>query len=236
MNSQQAQKIIQLNERSYNTIAQLFSQTRQYSWPDFEHFKEYIPKDGTILDIGCGNGRLIKFIKPYIKSYTGIDLSEGLLEEAKKQYPEYEFKQGNILDNFQELEQYTTIFGIAVLNHIPTHELQLHALENLYKLLQPGGIVCLTNWNLWHATLKRKSIFKYKMQTNPEVTKEYGLQLKDVMTIWKSNETQVPLYYYAFTKNEIARLAKKAGFSVLKNVYSHKSIWKGGNIITVLKK
>lgn len=237
MNQQQAQEILTINRQSYNTIARLFSQTRQYSWPDFEFFKPYLHKQNDILDIGCGNGRLIEFLKPYIFAYMGVDLSDGLLQEARNKYAEYSFQQGDILT--MDIDQkFDVIFSIAVLNHIPTQQLQLQALKSLYNHLKPGGIICMTNWNLWKLSLHKKSIFKYKFKDKISYNEfnKIPLGFKDVITTWKSGKTQVPLYYYAFSKGQIKKYAKKIGFKILENKYSHGSWWKGGNIITVLQK
>jgi len=58
-----------------------------------EDFKKIISKHikGKVLDIGCGYGR----ISPWIKDYTGIDISPDLIEIAKREYPEKEFWVGD---------------------------------------------------------------------------------------------------------------------------------------------
>ena len=72
-----------ISQNPYDRIAQRFSQTRQHGWKDFEFFRPYLQEHISILDVGCGNGRLIDFLEPYVREYVGIDTSEGLLKEAE---------------------------------------------------------------------------------------------------------------------------------------------------------
>ena len=56
----------------------------------------------TILDIGCGTGRLLDEIKMSARtgfSYTGIDLSPQLIAAARAKHPEAEFLIGDPFDN-----------------------------------------------------------------------------------------------------------------------------------------
>ena len=52
----------------------------------FKEIRKIIPGNSTVIDIGCGTGRLLESIlknKKDIK-YTGIDISEKLIDEARK--------------------------------------------------------------------------------------------------------------------------------------------------------
>lgn len=52
-----------------------------------------LPKDSIVLDIACGNGRLLKQLseKAVIKGY-GVDISDKMIETAKQKYPQIEFQ------------------------------------------------------------------------------------------------------------------------------------------------
>jgi SAM-dependent methyltransferase len=55
----------------------------------------------SLLDIGCGTGRLLDEIKASGRSdidYRGVDLSPALLEVAKKKHPQFEFICGDPFD------------------------------------------------------------------------------------------------------------------------------------------
>src|SRR5262245_26788986 len=37
-----------------------------------------------VLEIGCGSGRLVPYMAPYFRSYTGFDVSKTMLDVARK--------------------------------------------------------------------------------------------------------------------------------------------------------
>ncbi len=70
---------------------------------------EYIPagEDIHILDIGCGNGKMLGYLQEKSKAYIhGFDYSENAINTAQKLYKnKAEFRQGNIGDiDYPELE------------------------------------------------------------------------------------------------------------------------------------
>lgn len=77
--------LIEQNKQSYNKIAELFSSTRGYVWGDISFLAKNIKDGDNILDLGCGNGRLVESlqVKGESISYLGIDNSEGLIKGTK---------------------------------------------------------------------------------------------------------------------------------------------------------
>lgn len=51
---------------------------------------------GRVLDFGCGTGLLLSWHRPPPDLYTGVDLSPGMLAEARRKYPEYDFCRGGV--------------------------------------------------------------------------------------------------------------------------------------------
>ena len=51
--------------------------------------KEIIPSDSSVLEIGCGNGNLIG--KLNVTKAVGVDVSDKLIELAKKKFPKVSF-------------------------------------------------------------------------------------------------------------------------------------------------
>lgn len=241
------QKLLELNKRSYSAIANDFSQTRHSLWRDFAYFKPYLKAPLNVLDFGCGNGRLIEFLRPFFGEYTGIDSSMELLDHAKKKFGDEKkvFFNNDDITKFS-CEKYTdyfdSVFLIAVLHHIPCKKLQREVLLNAYKMLVPGGYLFLTNWNLWVPSLKQKTVYRsfldrfLKEYRSWYTEKGVRLRLRDVITWWKKSENQQPLYYYAFKKNEIANLCREAGFEVVENRYSQDHWYRAGNIVTCARK
>lgn len=69
--------------------------------------------DCSILDIGCGNGRLLEFLNfnGYTGKYTGIDINSNLLGEAKKDFPGYSFKCMDFFESMIPKHDYVVLSG-----------------------------------------------------------------------------------------------------------------------------
>lgn len=134
----------------YNQIAPQFSASRNYIWPDLEPFLKNIRPNSSVLDVGCGNGRLLLGLPKKIK-YTGLDTSRRLLEDAEKTYANHNFIETDITEEkiWKHLPKFDYIFCIAVIHHLSTTKDHLFLLDQINKHLKPGGKVLITAWNLW---------------------------------------------------------------------------------------
>ena len=234
-------------KNSYNQIAKKFSQTRNHPWPEFDEFLKYLPKKAKILDVGCGNGRLLSFLKKqggYNIDYTGIDFSEGLLAEAKKKYSNEKFICMDMRDIEKKLEgKFDAIFSIASFHHLESFKDRVEVLESFRSHLKPGGKIFMTNWNLF-----QKKYLKYIfISTVRCIFNKIDSRLRgndrnwnDVSIPFNTNEEITQRYYHAFTPFELKSLFEKAGLKVVDSFSYNKSQrvkfwWKGRNICNVLE-
>ncbi len=221
----------------YDAIAPLFSATREYNWADVEVLAEYIKPGDKVLDLGCGNGRLYQILAKKQVLYTGLDQSAELIRLAKEKVPEVEFVVGEMTELSFGAESFDAIFSIAAFNHIPGAELQLKSLQEMKRVLKPGGLIIMTNWNLLSDSAQ-KNIAKHGWK----VLQQSADQGIDVMVPWKSptGETLGERYYHGFTVGELTGLAEAAELEIIDIFYSHKGERleqeAGANIISVFKK
>ena len=68
---------------------------------DLRVIKEIIPRESSVLEIGCGNGNLIG--KLDVKKGVGVDISDKLIYLAKKNFPKVKFYCDNIIANKNKL-------------------------------------------------------------------------------------------------------------------------------------
>src|SRR5665647_1691185 len=119
---------------------------------DFIETEAGYNKSITILDVGCGTGRhsLELARRGYI--VTGIDLSESLLNKAKRLAEKENLKiEFHIKDarNFNFRES----FGLAIMicegafPLMETDEMNYSILKNIYSSLKPGGKLIFTTLN-----------------------------------------------------------------------------------------
>lgn len=197
---------------AYNSFSQEFSSTRHYQWKEFDSlFSD--GKDGMkILDLGCGNGRLSAFLEdqPYNISYTGIDISENLLQEARRLFPQKPFYTGSFLHFPQEIDsvQFDQIWAIASFHHLATRSDRKHALKNIWNALKDDGECIMTVWNLWDQKkyMPQKKSAQWRSVYNP------WWSARDFIIPWGKQKT--PRYYYAFDSEELKNLFVECGFVV----------------------
>lgn len=213
-------KLINLNHNLYTKEASDWDKSRDAVWEKpLIDFTESIKPNDNILDIGCGNARLYQLFQGKTITYTGIDESKTLISLCQKKYPDANFiaKDGLTIDYHN---QFDYVFCIAVLHHIPSHELQLKFLTNIYKSLKPNGTIFLTVWNRY-----QKKYLKYFDKTNlvcPSLNEAdiTDLKINDLIIPWR--KTTDFRYVHAFTKNELEVLATECGFKEVKVSYGNK--------------
>jgi len=222
-----AKKILADNKKIYDLLAKEFSATRNQNWPEVSKLIKYVKKGDKVLDLGCGNGRLYKILKNKEVEYIGVDISKKLIEIARKNYPKTRFLVADALNLSFLKSSFDLIFAIAFLHHIPSKTLQLRVLKNCFKVLKENGLIILSVWNL----LQPHLLLKYKIRPFS----------KDVYIPWKSKTNKIlKRYYHVFTKGELQRLVKKAGFKIIECYFSRKgkitNRLNGFNLILIAKK
>ena len=128
--------------------------TQNYNWgwgkqyaSAMEFILEEIKSDSasieSIIDLGCGDGRLTKELSEMFtdKKVVGIDYSKRAINLAQALNPEVEYKNQNIMDH--DLEKCDAITLIEVFEHIPL-ELCANFARASAELLKEGGYMYLT--------------------------------------------------------------------------------------------
>lgn len=113
---------------------------------DIEHLRKVSGKldfsfEGKrVLDFGCGVGRLSFAMVPYAASIVGVDISEGMLEKARRasEYDNVEFVQSSEDLTKLNLGHFDGIISLLTLQH-NRPPLIRKFVEQLLQLLNPGG-------------------------------------------------------------------------------------------------
>lgn len=214
----------------YNNFAKTFSQSRKkMKWAEIEFFLSLIPnktEPKKILDIWCGNGRLLGELIQYLEKmdYLWFDLSQWLLDEAMKIYPGYNFQQGSMTDLKEKVpeKKYDIIFFIASFHHLQTLEERINVMEQARDLLEDGGRIFFTNW----ALDSELNVSRYEKSRREGSENEFWGSDYDIK-IWEFTR-----YYHCFRLKELEYIFEQAGFFILEN----RLFENGRNYITVLEK
>lgn len=172
---------------------------------------EKVPDKAKVLDLGCGNGRLLKAFKQPI-DYTGVDFSQTLLGEARRLHPGKKFIEADLLEEklWQKLGQFDAVFCIAVLHHIESRAQQRRLLEQIHRHLRPGGFAYLTVWNL----LQPRYL--------PDQLRSWRLKLRHPRWLYVSFMRRWDRFCFTFDPLYFRWLAREAGFKHINFVYKDK--------------
>ncbi len=245
MSQKKADKIIKQTAKIYDKIAPHFAATREKLWPEITSWRKYLQVGDSVLDAGCGSGRLLQLFTDLNISYYGIDISARLLEIAKQSSEHYKpskvhWQQASILslpfaDNF-----FDHVFCIATLQHIPSAAYRFQGLAELYRVLKSGGRLFMTNWYLWNKWANKK----YHIARQVKVNWLWGVDKGDVFIPWHSPQLglSVKRYYHAFKKPELKTLLQSVGFLIEElKLVSHQSesdvmAGRGENLVAIVRK
>jgi len=131
--------------QSYDANAQEWAEghDKKIDWfGEIEKFKTYCPS-GKLLEIGSGGGRDARHLIAAGYDYTGIDISEGLLEVARKNNPKGTFLKQSLYDLDFLHDTFDGFFSVATLLHVPKKRVN-EALSQIRKVVKQGGVGFIT--------------------------------------------------------------------------------------------
>jgi len=95
-----------------------------------------------VCDIGCGPGHVGAFLVGLGIETVGIDLSSGMVAQARTSYPQMSFSQGDMTALDLPDRSFTGIVCFYALIHIPRTRLPA-TLHEMSRVLAPGGPLLL---------------------------------------------------------------------------------------------
>jgi SAM-dependent methyltransferase len=91
-----------------------------------------------VCDLGCGPGHIGAFLAATGVHVVGIDLSAGMVAQARLSYPALSFFQGNMTALATPDDTFTGIVCFYALIHVPRSQVAT-ALSEMARVLVPGG-------------------------------------------------------------------------------------------------
>ena len=154
---------------------------------------------GKLLDLGCAHG---PDLLPFTRSFelSGVDFSREMLRFARKYSRKFNFTVNLSVADVTYLpfqnETFDWAISVATYHHLERQQ-QPMALNELKRVLKPGGEAFITVWNRWQP--------------------RFWFSHREVAIPWRTRDKTLYRYYYLFSYPELEKLVRKSGLKVLKS-------------------
>jgi len=204
---------------SYNDeIFDVFQSDKKKKLP--KYFKKHASLGKTAIDFGCGNGKSFPYMAPLFKHVSGLDISKGLLKQAKQRgYTNVDLKQADLTKKNLTLSPVDFAFCCNVIM-FPVIEKNYIMLSNIHSALKPGGTALIVLPSLDSALFSAWRLI--------DLYRREGVKPEDIQAnefyYFKGSKRDilqgiihidgVPTKHY--TESEIRVIFNESGFSVTK--------------------
>jgi SAM-dependent methyltransferase len=107
-----------------------------------DRFAKQTKGRGDVCDMGCGPGHVARYLRDAGASVFGLDLSPGMLEQARKLNPDIPFREGNLLALDIPDGALAGITAFYAIVNIPKQSLPV-VFRQMHRVLRPGGLLLL---------------------------------------------------------------------------------------------
>ncbi|MFQ5349202.1 MAG: class I SAM-dependent DNA methyltransferase [Thermoanaerobaculia bacterium] len=223
MTPETAAALQRINRDFYDRHAVAFSATRERPWPAWERVAEAVekcPAEGarSVLDLGCGNGRLGRFLERRWGArlvYLGLDASQPLLEIARSRRGGGCFVHCDLLGEGlpSELpgEPFDLICAFGLLHHLPGFASRVALLGETARRLPPGGLLAVSFWQFGGVERFRRRMMPWELynRTATEPIDPREVEEGDTLLTWgeaAADRPQPVRYCHWTTPAEAERL------------------------------
>ncbi len=222
MNPSTISRLLELNRQFYQAFAIPFSATRQRLQPGVLKILEQVSPEADLLDLGCGNGELAHELARcgHQGSYTGLDFSPALLDQARVGQPSnFHFILADLSTASWAAAltsaRYDVTLAFALLHHLPGLEMRLSLLHEVKVLLKPAGRFIHSEWQFLNSP---------RLAARLQPWESAGLSNDDVdpndyLLDWRQGGNALR-YVHHFSEQELSDLASRAGFEVVESFLS----------------
>ena len=133
--------------KMYNRLSRYYDTFMKIFFPLGEEGRKKVVAKldaGAVLDVACGTGTLLALAKQKGLKCTGLDLSEGMLAQARRKVPEAEFRQASYYELPYPEESFDYVVATNALSgeHIDARKV----LREMLRVCKRGGRVYIAEW------------------------------------------------------------------------------------------
>lgn len=195
---------------------------------------KYTPKNGVILEAGCGLGRYVEFLSGRGFNVVGVELSQEAVDAVMALAPHLDVRQGDVLELDFEDDSISGIMSLGVVEHFIAGPEK--PLREMLRVLKPGSYAVITVPSF---NLIRRIKYPYLSAINPvriakqsnTIRRLFGRKPISKQAPRRSTYRSgaIPYKYrhhseldgffeYIFSKQEFEEELRKVGFTIVESV------------------
>lgn len=166
-------------------------------WNCIKEFeKSYLSKYDFIIDVGCGNGKNIKYLKEnnFINVH-GCDIDDDFINDCI--YKELNVIKANILNLPYKNNEFEAVLCNGVIHHLNSHEKRKCAIKEILRICKSKG--------------------KIFISVNSFESKHYSkfTNVQDITVEYKNKN----IFYHLYKQNELENILMSFDCKILKSSY-----------------
>lgn len=188
---------VQNARNSYDTVAADYAKNfrdemskKPFDRKMLDWLIEKVGDAGRMCDMGCGSGEIAAYLHGQGVSVCGLDISENMVQQARRLHSGIEFAQGDMLDLADiPNESYGGIAAFYAIVNIPP-SLLAQALAELHRVSRANGVLLVTfhigdevrHLDEWFSKPVDLDFFFYEVEQVRDLLLEAGFVLEEVLT------------------------------------------------------
>lgn len=180
---------------------------------DAEIVTRYLPEGAAVLDIGCGIGRVERYLAPRVRELWAVDVSGEMIRRAAERLSGFANVNLREVGNREHLAafpdgRFDLVFSFLVLQHLEKEDAFLYV-RDAFRVLRPGGVFLTQFPDLLSPAYSRaflegvavtdRSPGRVRASTEPEVRHTLGLAGFEIVDLWHGghHESDAEIYVAA---------------------------------------
>jgi SAM-dependent methyltransferase len=202
---------------------------QRFQWDHNAHYHRWLlgqlpDRAATALDIGCGDGALVRLLSDRVDQIDGIDVSADMIDRARAQsVSNARWLVGDVLNPDVDLRRggYDVVTAVSSLHHMPLRE----GLDRMTALVRPGGVLVVVGLYR-QATLADRAMEVVTLPANAAV----GVALAARGRAGKPHDECMPIQEATTTLAELRAAAESLpGASLRRRMFWRYSlVWRRG--------
>jgi len=179
--------------------------SEDFLFPEEKKIIKMLKPTDKVLEVGCGAGRLTKYIKRKCKETTGVDYCPGLIKQARKDYPNIRFEVRDARELRFMLEKFDVVwFSFNGIDYIIPKAEIIKALDDMRRVCEDKGKIMFSAHkpHVPYSIPTAKYLFKWLIGNNYVLCEQSFGNL---------------LTHYG-TKRKWKKLTKKAGLKITETI------------------